>query len=149
MLSADTNLFVHAADPDSPHHRTARAFFGSLDQSDEEFVLCELVLVELYMLLHNPAVFAKSYTAKEAASYCLALKQNPSWRCLDYDLAVSKQLWDYATQTKAGYRHIIDARLAFTLQHHGVDRFATVNKKDFKGFGFREVWNPLDRIACA
>jgi len=114
-----------------------------LDQKDEEFVLCELVLVELYMLLRNPAVFAKPYTASEAAGYCSSLKQNPAWRCIDYDPEVSKRLWAYAAETKAGYRHIIDARLAFTLQHHGVDRFATVNQKDFKGFGFREVWNPI------
>jgi toxin-antitoxin system PIN domain toxin len=146
MLAADTNLFVHAADPDSPQHSAARAFFESLDQSDEEFVLCELVLVELYMLLRNPVVFARPYSALESASYCLELKKNPSWRCIDYDPAVSKQLWDYAALTKAGYRHIIDARLAFTLQHHGVDRFATINQKNFKGFGFREVWNPLKSI---
>jgi toxin-antitoxin system PIN domain toxin len=143
MISADTNIFVHAADPDSPLHDQARNFFQFLDQKDEEFVLCELVLVELYMLLRNPAVFVKPYTASEAAGYCRSLKQNPSWRCIDYDPEVSKRLWAYATETKAGYRHIIDARLAFTLQHHGVDRFATVNQKDFKGFGFREVWNPL------
>ena len=143
MLAADTNLFVHAADPDSPQHSAARSFFEDIECTDEEFVLCELVLVELYMLLRNPAVFARPYTAIESASYCLELKKNPSWRCIDYDPAVSNKLWDYATETKAGYRHIIDARLAFTLQHHGVDRFATINQKDFKGFGFREVWNPL------
>jgi len=146
MLAADTNLFVHAADPDSPLHAKARNFFKALVHADEEFVLCELVLVELYMLLRNPAVFAKPYTPSESAGYCRALRQNPSWRCIDYDPAVSKQLWDYATETKSGYRHIIDARLAFTLQHHGVDRFATINQKDFKGFGFREVWNPLKSI---
>lgn len=143
MLSADTNIFVHAADPDSPLHDHARKFFQSLDQKNEEFVLCELVLVELYMLLRNPAVFAKPYNASESAGYCLALKQNPSWRCIDYDSDVSRRLWTYAAETNSGYRHIIDARLAFTLQHHGVDRFATANQKDFKGFGFREVWNPL------
>jgi len=146
MLAADTNIFVHAADPDSPLHAKARNFFKALVHADEEFVLCELVLVELYMLLRNPAVFAKPYTPSESAGYCRALRQNPSWRCIDYDPAVSNKLWDYATETKAGYRHIIDARLAFTLQHHGVDRFATVNQKDFKGFGFREVWNPLKSV---
>jgi len=143
MLSADTNIFVHAADPDSPLHGAARKFFAELDNRKEEFVLCELVLVELYMLLRNPAVFTKPYTASESAGYCLALKQNPSWRCIDYDPDVSKQLWIYASHSQVGYRHIIDARLAFTLRHHGVDRFATVNQKDFQGFGFREIWNPL------
>lgn len=147
MLSADTNIFVHAADPDSPLHSQARNFFQFLDQKNEEFVLCELVLVELYMLLRNPAVFAKPYTASEAAGYCSSLKQNPAWRCIDYGTEVSKRLWAYAAETQAGFRHIIDARLAFTLQHHGVDRFATINQKDFKGFGFREVWNPLAIIS--
>ena len=75
MLSADTNIFIHAADPDSPLHSQARDFFQFLDQKNEEFVLCELVLVELYMLLRNPAVFAKPYTASEAAGYCSSLKQ--------------------------------------------------------------------------
>ena len=143
MISADTNIFVHAADPDSPLHARARSFFEALEHSDEEFVLCELVLVELYMLLRNPAVFERPYTASESAGYCLALKQNPSWRCIDYDPEVSKILWKYASTTKSGYRHVIDARLAFSLRHHGVDRFATVNQKDFQGFGFKEVWNPL------
>jgi hypothetical protein len=26
----------------------------------------------------------------------------------------------------------------------GVTEFATVNTKDFKGVGFRRVWNPLE-----
>lgn len=34
--TADTNLFIHAADPDSPHHALARQFFdeASLEQDD-------------------------------------------------------------------------------------------------------------------
>lgn len=143
MISADTNLLIHAADPDSPHHLRALAFFAGLDGGDEEFVLCELVLVELYMQLRNPALFAKPYTAKEAAQHCIALRQNPSWRCVDYDPLVSHKLWTWAAVTKAGFRQIIDARLAFTLLHHGVSSFATANQKHFSGFGFAKVWNPL------
>ena len=51
MLTADTNIFIHAADPDSPHHAKARRFLAGLDGLGEEFVLCELVLMELYMQL--------------------------------------------------------------------------------------------------
>ena len=49
MITADTNLFIHAADPDSPHHGKAREFFEALSSQGDEFVVCELVLVELYM----------------------------------------------------------------------------------------------------
>ncbi len=143
MLTADTNLLIHAADPDSPCHKPAKAFFAKVVQGREEFVLCELVLVELYMQLRNPAIFAKPYTARESAAHCAALKQNLAWRCIDYDSLVSSKLWVWARETKAGFRQMIDARIAFTLLHHGVTRFATANVKHFKGFGFVEVWNPI------
>jgi uncharacterized protein len=143
VITADTNLFIHAADPDSQHHVKAREFFLSLTSLKEEFVVCELVLVELYMQLRNAAIFVKPYSAKEAASYCQAMKANPLWRCVDYDLTVSAQLWKWAAETKAGFRQIIDARLAVTLRHHGVTQLATANVKDFKTFGFEKVWNPL------
>lgn len=143
MLSADTNLFIYAADPDSPLHQKARAFFENLHDDKREFVLCELVLIEIYMLLRNPAVFTKPYSAKESADYCHALKQNPRWRCVDYVPEVSFKLWQWAEETKSGFRKIIDARLALTLRHQGVTEFATVNVKDFKTFGFERVWNPL------
>lgn len=143
MLTADSNLLIHAADPDSIDHEPAKAFFTSAAQGTEEFVLCELVLVELYMQLRNASIFAKPYTAKESAGYCLALKKNPMWRCIDYDPLVSEKLWAWAIDTKAGFRQIIDARIALTLRHHGVTRFATANVKHFKSFGFAEVWNPL------
>ena len=143
MITADTNFFIHAADPDSRHHAKARQFFESLATQTAEFVVCELVLVELYMQLRNSAVFVKPYTATEAASYCRALKSNPHWRCIDYDPQVSSRLWKWAAQTKAGFRQIIDTRLAFTLLHHGVTHLATANVKDFKAFEFSKVWNPL------
>lgn len=143
MITADTNLFIHSADPDSPNHAKARAFFEELAAAGDEFVVCELVLVELYMQLRNGAIFVKPYTAKEAAEYCQAMKSNPLWRCIDYDPKVSSHLWKWAAETKAGFRQIIDARLAVTLRHHGVTQLATANVKDFKSFGFQKVWNPL------
>ena len=143
--AADTNLFIHAADPDSPHHAKARQFFEIVasETRGQEFVLCELVMVELYMQLRNAAIFAKPYSSRESADYCAALKQNPAWRCVDYDSAVSSALWQWASNTKAGMRRVIDARLALTLRHHGVTHFATANTKDFQEFNFEKVWNPL------
>jgi uncharacterized protein len=143
MLTADTNLFIHAADPDSQHHAKARALFVDLAAQHDEFVVCELVLIELYMQLRNRAIFVKPYAAREAVEYCQAMKMNPLWRCIDYDPKVAPHLWKCATETKAGFRQIIDARLALTLRHHGVTKFATANVKDFKSFYLEMVWNPL------
>ena len=44
------------------------------------------------------------------------------------------------------FRRIIDARLALTLRHHEATEFATSNPRDFQGFGFTRVWNPLTRL---
>jgi len=131
MLTPDTDLLTHGADPDSHYHESARSFFLETDQSEEEFVLCELVSVWLHMQLRNASIFAKPYTAKEAALHCLTLKYNPAWRCIDYDPMVAQKLWPWATETKAGFRQITDTRIAFTLIHHGATRLATANVKHF------------------
>lgn len=143
MLSADTNMFIYAADPDSPNRAVAKRFFDREASPGKEFAICELVLVEIYMQLRNPAVCKVPYSAAEVAQYCQKLRESTGWRHIDYDPVVSRKLWGWAAKTKSGIREIIDARLAFTLRQHGVTRFATANVKHFKGFGFTEVWNLL------
>lgn len=143
ILSADTNLFLYAANPDSPHHEAARRFFEEEATGSQRFLLCGLVLVEIYMHLRNPAVFKKAKTSREAAAFCDALRANPTWEFGDYEPEVGKPLWHWVARTTTGFRLIIDARLALTLRHHGVTHFATANARHFQGFGFEKVWNPL------
>lgn len=146
IVSADTNLFLYAANPDSPYHAAARSFFASEASSGNRFLLCGLVLVEIYMQLRNPAVFKKPKTPKEAAAFCQVLGANPFWEQADYEPDVAPPIWKWAAETTSGFRNIIDARLAFTLRHHGVTHFATANERHFEGFGFDRVWNPLSEI---
>lgn len=65
LVSIDTNILAYAADPDSPNHERARDFLNS---GDENVVLTQLVLVELYMLLRNKAVFKQPYSAQGTRS---------------------------------------------------------------------------------
>ena len=95
------------------------------------------------MHLRNPSVFKKPRDAKGAAAFCQILRSNPAWEQADYEPDVAPSLWKWASGTTAGFRHIIDARLALTLRHHGVTHFATANARHFGGFGFEKVWNPL------
>jgi uncharacterized protein len=142
ILSADTNLLLYAANPDSPFHESARKFFEA-EISGQRFLLCGLVLVELYMQLRNPAVFKKPKTAREAAAFCDTLRVHPTWEQGDYEPEVASRLWKWAAKSTTAFRHIIDARLAITLRHHGVTHFATANVPHFEGFGFTRVWNPI------
>ena len=143
MLSADTNLFLYAANPNSPHNIAAAEFFATCLEGTREFATCELVLVEIYMHLRNPAVLRQPLTSRDAVAFCDRLRSNPRWQHIDYEPAISGGLWRWARATESGFRHIIDARLALTLRHHGVTEFATANVKDFEEFGFGRVWNPV------
>lgn len=143
ILSADTNLFLYAANPDSTYHKAARSFFLEHVGGAQRFLLCGLVLVEIYMQLRNPAVFARPKSPAEAASFCETLRRNPFWEFGDYEPEVAGPLWQWAASTSAGFRQILDARLAFTLRHHGVTHFATANERHFSQFEFEMVWNPL------
>lgn len=142
MIAADTNIFVYAANPASEKHDAATRFFASF-QTNPEFVVCELVLIELYMQLRNPTVMPRPLGAPEAARFCLTFKQHPVWQHVDYSPEVSAALWQWVATPGVAFRRVVDARLASTLRHHGVLEFATANVKDFQGFGFQRVWNPV------
>lgn len=141
MLSLDTNILFAALEASAPGHARARAFLET-ERGHHEMAICELVLVELYLLLRNPAVVGKPLSAEDAARLCQALRANPRWRLVE-NAPVMDAVWQHAGHTPFARRRIIDVRLALTLQHHGVTEFATANIGDFQNLGFLRVWNPL------
>ena len=142
MLSIDTNLLFAAVEATAPHHERARAFLES-HRDDDSLVICELVLVELYLLLRNPAVVTHPLSAGAAGRLIQALRHNPRWRLVE-NAPVMDGVWEQAARDPFARRKLIDVRLALTLRHHGVTEFATVNGADFRDLGFHRVWNPLD-----
>ena len=146
MISFDTNLLLYSLNRDCPEYHDARAFFTSLPSAPGEVAVCELVLVELYVLLRNPAVLKNPLDAADAAALAQTFRQHPTWTLIDHpggDSTVMEEVWRRAAQPGVGRRVIFDARLALTLRHHGVSEFATRNEAHFAGFGFIRVWNPL------
>ena len=145
-MSCDTNVLFAVLDSESLHHASAVAFLQGLKDS-EQFGLCELVLVELYGLLRNPTVSKRPLNGTEAAQVIRRFRSHPRWLVLDYpgpQADLMSRLWQLVAHADFPYRRVYDARLALTLRHHGVTEFATRNVKDFQGFGFKRVWNPLD-----
>ena len=145
MLSLDTNLLFEACESSSPRHDKAAAFLRD-QANNRELVLCELVLAELYVLLRNPALSRAPLDAPRAAAIIQAFRSNPAWRLIDYPgtgSGVADQLWQRVALPRTPYRTLFDARLALTLRHHGVTELATRNIRDFQGYGFTRVWDPL------
>lgn len=142
MLSCDTNILFPALETSHPVHAQARAWLES-KVGDRDFSLCELVLVEVYTLLRNPAVCASPLSAKQAVRLIENLRSNPKWLILDHPgPGLMAGVWKHASQSHS-VRRIYDIRLALTLRHYGVSHFATANAKHFAGFGFEKIWNPL------
>ncbi|MGY6555212.1 MAG: TA system VapC family ribonuclease toxin [Wenzhouxiangella sp.] len=147
MLSIDTNILLYAQNRDCPEHQRARAFIEDCADRDD-VALCELVLVELYQLLRNPAVLARPLSAPEAAAVCTRWRGNPRWALIE-NAPIMNQLWHIATQPNLPRRALFDARIALTLRHHGVTEWATRNTPDFETFGFARLINPIDDAESA
>jgi toxin-antitoxin system PIN domain toxin len=140
VLSIDTNLLVYAQNTQSPQHDAARMFVT--DCRNHEIVICELVLVELYLVLRSAAIVAHPLGAAEAAGICQRYRENPHWRLVEC-APVMGDVWQRAGGAGFARRTIIDTRLALTLLHHGVTELATANTRHFEEFGFARVWNPV------
>lgn len=141
MISIDTNILLYAQNQDCAEHGAASAFLEECAERDD-VAICELVLLELYQLLRNPAVVERPLEAPEAAEICQAFRRNPRWALIE-SAPVMDEVWSLAARPGIARRSLFDARLALTLRHHGVYELATRNVGDFEGFGFTTVRDPV------
>ena len=142
MLSIDTNILLYAQNRDCAEHERARAFIEHCADRDD-VAICELVLLELYQLLRNPAVLAKPMSAPDAAYVCMSWRNNARWALIE-NAPIMDKLWRIAQRPNLPQRAMFDARIALTLRHHGVTDWATRNVADFQQFGFAQLINPID-----
>lgn len=142
MMSFDTNLVVHAVNSDSVSHETAREFLRTVGQQ-RNVVLCELMLVEVFLKLCNGRIFKKPMAPKQAGEYCENLRANQNWLLVE-SAPVMDEVWTWTQQRNFAFRRLIDLRLGLTLRYHDVNEFATTNTRDFRDLGFSKVWNPLE-----
>ena len=141
MISFDTNILFAALESSASRHLPARELLEQ-HRDREDVVLCELMLLELFTLLRNPKICRKPMTGPQAAEAIQSLRHHPSWRVVDYAPSIAAEVWARAAQTPARLS-IYVIRLALTLRHNNVTDFATRNVKDFQGFGFKKLWDPL------
>jgi toxin-antitoxin system PIN domain toxin len=142
MISIDTNIFLYAIDSKSDAHDKAFEFVSS-HLTNESVLISEFVLMEIYVLLRNPALFKVPLSAQLAAESIAQLRTNPHWTISKGTIDVSEQVWREAGKAQFPRRAIFDARLAHSLAAEGVKRFATRNVADFERFSLFEVFDPL------
>ncbi len=141
MVSVDSNIIIYSLNKSMAEHEQARSYIAQLSGRND-VVIAEQVLVEVYLLIRNPAVFPVPYSSDKAVQACERFRLNPHWRLIEC-MPVMGEVWRQAAEPAFARRRIIDAKLALTLRAAGVTEFATRNVKDFKDFGFDRVWDPL------
>ncbi len=142
-LGIDTNILLYSLNPLSIWHRAAVDFLGGhFGAETVRVAITDFVLMELYVLLRNPAVMAQPLSARAARDLVISYWKIPNVMRLE-NAPVMDQVWAMAGTRELPRRQVFDARLGLTLRHGGVTHFATSNVKDFKGLGFEKVWNPL------
>ena len=145
-MSVDTNILLPAVETKNTHHAKAAAFLESISTRDD-VAISELALVELYVLLRNPAVLRRPLTPADAVRICDQFRRHPAWQIIGFpsdSRAFHDAYWPRLAARDFARRRAYDYRLALTLIRQGVHDFATVNTEDFEGLGFRRVWNPLE-----
>jgi len=145
MLSIDANLLLYSFSEAAPEHEASLRFIGTLSLR-EDVALSEFVLTELYLLLRNAAVLSHPLPAPQAVEVIQSYRQHPRWKILGFPPAsreLHTDLWQRVAAPGFARRRIYDTRTALSLRAFGVTEFATANLKDFEGFGFERVWNPL------
>jgi|SRR5947209_13787592 len=103
MISFDSNLLLYSLNQDCPEYRNARAFFASLPTARGTVAICELVMLELYVLLRNAAILKSPLGAADAVSLIQTFRQHPTWLLVDYPGETSTiidDIWRSAAQAE-------------------------------------------------
>ena len=142
VTAIDTNILLYALNANAPECAGAQRFLADR-RDDADTVLSELSLVELYVLLRNPAVVKKPLSAAQATQTVGSFRRHPRWRLIDHAPAAMDEVWRRAGQGTFARNRIFDVRFALGLRLHGVTHLATRNVRDFGDLGFTEVFDPL------
>lgn len=142
-VGIDTNILLCSLNPGSRWHQAAVSFLSHhFADPTIRVALTDYVLLELYVLLRNPAVMAKPLSSRQAKELATSYFEIPNVMRLE-NAPIMDRVWALAGVEDFPRRKVFNARLGLTLLHGGVTHFATTNEKDFKDLGFQKVWNPL------
>jgi predicted nucleic acid-binding protein len=144
LKSLDTNILVYALNADCREYQNAATALQCALDEPLDWIIADQVYLELYKALRNPRIFGRPYGAEEAFSKVQILRDQCGFRRCCYADAVWDQLATRIQKADFPYQRTHDAVLAETLLKAGVHTLYTRNTKDFEGYGFAFLVNPID-----
>lgn len=144
MKSLDTNILVYALNADCAEFQRASAALQTALDDPQNWIIADQVYLELYRALRNPRIFGNPYGASEAFSKIQMLRDECGLRHCCYGDQIWDQLAARIQKADFPYQRTHDAVLAETLLRAGVQTLYTRNIKDFEGYSFATLINPID-----
>lgn len=142
MFVVDTNIFVYAADEDSPFHACCRGKIEEWRGLGTPWYSTWGTMFEFLRVITHPRVFRKPWTAPKAWSFVEAILAAPAFGLL----VPSERHAEIAAETirKSANLHgnlLYDAQTAILMREHGIKTIYT-RDTDFHRFPFLEPIDP-------
>ena len=144
MNSLDTNILFYSLNEDCPEHAACQALVGKALVSPHEWIVADQAWFELYRLLRNRQILSQPLSASEAAEKVDWFRRHSGWARCAWEPFLREKLKPLWAAESFPARRTFDLILALTLKTQGVTEFFTRNTRDFEGYGFFTVTNPLE-----
>jgi uncharacterized protein len=142
VFVVDTNIFVYAADKDSPFHSRCREKIKEWRRLDLPWYATWGILYEFLRVITHPRVFHHPWTASQAWGFIEAILASPSFGLLAptaRHVEVAADVIKKSTFLRGNL--IYDAQTAILMQEHGIRRIYT-RDTDLHRFPFLEPVDP-------
>jgi toxin-antitoxin system PIN domain toxin len=142
MFVVDTNIFVYAADEDSPFHACCRGKIEEWRALATPWYSTWGIMYEFLRVITHPRVFRKPWTAPKAWGFVEAILAAPAFGLL----VPTEKHAEIAAATIQKSAHLrgnllYDAQTAIVMREHGITRIYT-RDTDFHRFDFLEPVDP-------
>ena len=142
MFVVDTNIFVYAADEDSPFHASCRGKIEEWRRLSTPWYATWGIMYEFLRVITHPRVFRKPWTAPKAWDFVEAVLAAPTFGLL----LPTERHAEIAAETIRKSAHVrgnlvYDAHTAILMREHGIAKIYT-RDTDFHRFPFLEPVDP-------
>jgi len=142
MFVVDTNIFVYAADENSPFHQSCRSRIEEWRRQNTPWYSTWGILYEFLRVITHPRVFHKPWTTPKAWEFVEAVLGAPSFGLLVPTTKHAHVAADVFRNTKNVRGNLIhDAQTAILMREHGIKTIYT-RDTDFHRFPFLEPVDP-------
>lgn len=144
MFVVDTNVLLHAANRDSPHHGRAMASLEEWRREPGRWCFTWPIAYEFLRVATHRSVFPRPLRVREAWSFVAAVLDSPGVEVLgptDRHPDVLAELVAECPWVSGNLAH--DLHTVALMREHGVREIRTADS-DFLKFRFLRVLNPLE-----